>query len=152
MTEETPITEILPPARTNESLPADQRPSKPGRVSGKLKIALDAIIFEGAEMDASAKKAGITTRAVRLAMAKPHVIGYMRTQRATLVNELSASNVHHLRTMRAESPNQMVRLGAVRTIEDIADGRGGRGSSVNVNVGVAIQAGFILDLREDDER
>jgi len=131
-------------------LPAEQQRSKPRRVSGRLKVALDAIVHQALEMDAAAKQAGITTRAVRQALQKPWVMGYMREQKALLVQELAASNPHHLRTLRGASPNQMVRLGAVRAIEDIAEGRG-TGTNVNVAVGVHVQAGFILDLREDDQ-
>ena len=133
---------------TDDNLPAEQRASKPRRITGKLKVALDAIVHEAAEMDAAAKQAGMSTRGVRLAMMKPWCQAYLREQRALLVHELHAGNVHHLRTLRSDSPNQLVRLGAVREIESVAEGRRG-GTAINVNV--AVRAGFILDLREPDE-
>jgi hypothetical protein len=131
-----------------DHLPAEQRPSKPRRVTGKLRVAIDAIVHQGLEMDEAAALAGMTTRNVRMALDRPWVRAHLRQERARLVDELTAANPHHLRTMRAGSPNQMVRLAAVRTLEDIGNGGGGgRGTSVNVNVNV--QAGYVLDLRED---
>ena len=134
---------------TNDNLPAaaEPRASKPRRFTGKLKVALDAIVHEAAEMDVAAAAAGLTTRAIRKAIGKPWVIAYMREQRALLLTELTAGNPHHLRTLRGSSPNQLARLGAVREIENIADGRRG-GSNNVINVGVHVQAGFILDLTE----
>lgn len=128
--------------------PAEKRPSKPRRVTGALKDALDAIVFEGAEMDAAARRANITTRAVRLAMEKPHVLAYVRAQRALLTSEVHASNVHHLKKLRSDSPNQLARLGAVREIENIVEGRRSNGVAVNVNVDV--RAGYVMDLRETE--
>lgn len=141
------MTDNLPDATPTARPAADQQRSRPRRVTGKLKTALDKIVHEAAEMDVAATAAGITTRAVRMALQKPWVMGYMREQKALLVQELAAGNPHHLRTLRGASPNQMVRLGAVRAIEDIADGRR-TGANVNVAVGVHVQAGFILDLTE----
>ena len=140
------------PAVTTPTAPVDasKERSAPRRVTGRLKTALDFIVHEALEMDEAAKRAGLTTRGVRKAMAKPWVAAYMREQRALLLTELTAGNPHHLRTLRGASPNQMVRLGAVRAIEDIVDGRRHGGVSVALNVDV--RAGFILDLREDDER
>lgn len=134
------------PARTSDNLPAEQRPSKPRRVSGRLKAALDAIVYEALEMDEAAKRVGMTTRNIRQAMQRPWVIAYIRQARALLVHELAAGNPRHLQTMRSSSPNGMVRLGAARVIEEIAGGGVNRGTTVNVGVNVA--AGYILDLSE----
>src|SRR5688572_21974838 len=107
------MSDIPAPSQSAAPAPVVQNRSRPRRVTGKLQVALDAIVHEGIEMDEAAERAGLTTRNVRLAMQRPWVIAYMREQRAMLVSELTASNPHHLRRMRAGSPNQMVRLGAV---------------------------------------
>lgn len=64
--------------------------SRPKRVSGALRTACDLMIFgdgKGAplEWDEAAQQAGLTTRTMRLAMARPWVRAYLRVQREILV-------------------------------------------------------------------
>lgn len=102
-----------------------KEPAKPYRITGTLKTALDLMVYgneAGAplEYDEAAKAAGMTVRAMRMALDKAHVGLYLRQQRAIRLASLGATNLHHLATLRGASSNQMVRLGAARTIEDLA--------------------------------
>jgi hypothetical protein len=108
---------------TKSNLPAE--PSRRGQVTGRLKAALDLMVFGDAEgkileYDEAAKATGMTTRAMRMALHKPHVRNYLRDQRGCLIASLHSTNVQHVASMRANSANSMTRLQAARMIEDMA--------------------------------
>jgi hypothetical protein len=101
--------------------------SRPRRVTGALQKACDLMVFGDAEgqvleFDEAARAAGLTVRAMRLALGKSHVRQYLKSQRSLLIASLSANNVAHLARLRGHSSNQMVRLQASRTIEELAGG------------------------------
>ncbi len=47
-------------------------------IKGRLQQALDLILWQGKSWDDAATEAGLTTRSMRLAMARPNVIKYLR--------------------------------------------------------------------------
>jgi hypothetical protein len=98
-----------------------QTASRPLRVTGKLAIACKRIVWEGEELDIAAKAAGLTTRTLRLALERPHVISWIRAQREVFRAHVSAQNIHRAKKMRDESDNQMAALGAMKLIEQIGD-------------------------------
>jgi hypothetical protein len=102
-----------------------ERRSAPRAVSGKLKDACLLLIFGDAdgkplEYDECARQAGLSTRAMRLALGKAHVRRFLRDQRALLVASYAANNPLHVAQLRAASTNQMVRLAAARELENMA--------------------------------
>lgn len=91
------------------------------QVTGKLAEAINLIITEGKEMDAAAAAVGITTRRLRLALEKPHVIRHMKAEREVFRAYISAQNIHHARELRNQAGNAMARLGAMKFIEGMTD-------------------------------
>lgn len=133
-----------------ENLPAPARKPKdksaPHQVTGKLREACNLMIFgndagEPLEYDEAAKEAGLTVRAMRMALEKPHVRNYLRQQRAILVASFHSTNPLHIARMRDKSSNQMVRLQAARAIEDMGgeaaatDGRRPTSPGVTIIIG-----------------
>lgn len=115
MSQELATIEQQPSARAIQRKTA----SKPGKVTGKLAVACKRIVWEGEELDAAAKAAGLTTRAVRLALERPHVIAFVKAERDVFRAHVSAQNIHRLKELRDGSANAMAKLGAIRTIESL---------------------------------
>ena len=108
-------TDIAQPSR--HVLAARDR-SLPGKISGRLKIALDLVVDQGLDPYEAAAKVGMHARSMRLALNKRHVLTYLRNAREVLRTTASAQNIHYAIKMRAESPNEMARLGAMKFIDN----------------------------------
>jgi hypothetical protein len=112
--------------------------SKQARLSPKLQSAVAAIVEFGQELDEAAATAGMTTHALRVALARPHVIAAVRAAREVFHAYVRAQNIHHARQMRNTGKNEMARLGAMRLIEGDGDQQQ-RGSAANAPPGVTIR-------------
>jgi hypothetical protein len=68
------------------TVPAKRAPdrSRPLQVTGRLKVALDAMVWEGLQYADAAKFAGLTARAMRKALDKSHVCRYLSNGKAAL--------------------------------------------------------------------
>jgi len=95
--------------------------SAPGRVTGRLKEALDLVVNEGTDPYEAAAKVGLHARSMRLALARKHVLAYLRAQREVLRQRASAQNIFHAVKMRESSTNEMAKLGAMKFIEAIEE-------------------------------
>jgi hypothetical protein len=107
-----------------------------GQVNGRLKVCLDLVVNEGADPYEAARKIGYHARSMRLALAKPHVLAYLRRARQVLREQARAQNIHFMIKMRAEGSNEMAKLGAMRLIE--ADDEVAHRSSMPVSPGLQI--------------
>ena len=52
----------------------------PLRITKRVKDAINAMVIDKARWDDAAVAVGLSTRAMRLALEKPHVIAYLRAQ------------------------------------------------------------------------
>lgn len=95
--------------------------SKPRQVTGKLAIACKAIVWEGQDLEVAAKAAGLTTRNLRLALERRHVIAFLKEQREVFRSYISAQNIHHAKDLRNKAGNAMAKLGAMKYIDNVAD-------------------------------
>lgn len=95
--------------------------SRRGAVTGKLKAALDFMVWEGLKRTAAAEKAGLADSSLRFALRKPHVLQHYRAECAALRESFRAKNVHRLDTIADDSKNDMARVAAVKAMEAIAD-------------------------------
>jgi hypothetical protein len=82
---------------------------------------MKAIVWEGQELDQAAKTANLTTFQVRQALARPHVIAWVKQEREVFRAHVSAQNIHRAKQLRDESGNAMAQLGAMKFIEQIGD-------------------------------
>lgn len=156
----------MPAATLPETADSPQKRAAQGRtqrlkVTGKLQLACDAMVFDGLTFQAAAAKAGLTARAMRYALSRPHVLAYVRGQRHVLLTSMTGSNILTLADVRDQVDNQMARVQAVKALEQLADEQaGGRSSAsiatpglvVVINTGPtdpAISARTVTDVPDD---
>lgn len=121
--------------------------SRPKQVTGRLKAAIDLMTWQGKPYDEAAKAAGLTTRALRMALEKDHVLRYMRSQRRALLASEGPRTIIRLTELRENSTNMNAGVAACRTIMSIAaadEHRAGPGHG-------ATQPGFVIVCRGDVE-
>jgi len=104
--------------------------SKPGKVTGKLAIAIDLMIEDGISWDKAALQAGLTVRSMRLALERPHVIKHLKQRRDVFRTSVCASNIHRLAKIRDAAEN-MPAVNAIKELERLGeDNRVGSGSGM----------------------
>src|ERR1700730_7399565 len=120
----------LPTAFPTRQAAAIEGRSRRGAVTGKLRTALDLMVWDNLRRKDAAEKAGLADSSLRFAFRKPHVMAYYHAGLAALRNNLRAKNVHRLDTIADDSKNDIARVAAVKALElisDQADERGPRG-------------------------
>jgi hypothetical protein len=95
--------------------------SRRGAVTGKLKTAIDIMVWEGLKRADAAEKAGLADASLRFAFRKPHVLQYHAAELAALRTSVRARNVHRLDGIADTSKNDMARVAAVKAMENIAN-------------------------------
>jgi hypothetical protein len=116
MTEQT-----LPTAFPTRQAAAIEGRSRRGAVTGKLKAALDLMVWDASTRTEAATTAGLADCSLRVALRKPHVIAYYNAELAALRTSLRAKNVHRLDGIADKSGNDMAKVAAIKTMEAIAD-------------------------------
>jgi hypothetical protein len=133
---------------SENSLPTRQAAAIPGRsrrgaVTGKLKTALDLMVWDNLKRKDAAEKAGLADSSLRFAMRKPHVMAHYNAELNALRLSLRARNLHRLDTIADGSKNDMAKVGAIKVLEQIADvaqQNSGLGSPQSPGVCIIIQA------------
>ena len=92
----------------------------PLRITRRVKDAIDAMVELGLPYDKAAAEADLTPRAMRLALAKPHVIAYYKAQCQVLRASTTARNLHRLCEIR-DADNNMPAVNAIKALELIND-------------------------------
>lgn len=105
---------------TRHQLAARDR-SAPRKVTGRLKRALDAMVWENKTDSEAAVTVKMNVLSIRNALQRPHVKGYYLAQREVLRARESARNIHTLIDVRDQKTNQMARVQAVKTLEQLDD-------------------------------
>src|SRR5882724_5874612 len=122
------MSEDLPMVPTRQKLAIEGR-SRKGAVTGKLRRALELMVWEGLKRDAAAEKAGLASSSLCFALHKPRVLTFHRAECDALRNSLKARNLHRLDTIADDSKNDMARVASIKALEqisDIADERQGK--------------------------
>lgn len=108
------------PAITRQKLAVPGR-SRRNAVTGKLKTAIEAMVWEGLRRDDAATAAGLAESSLRFALRKPHVLAYFRAETAALRENLRARNLHRLDAIADNSKNDMAKVASIKVLEQIAD-------------------------------
>jgi hypothetical protein len=95
--------------------------SLPGKVTGRLKCAMDAMIWEGKSRPEAAKRANMSEHSLYAALRRPHVKQYYLTELEVLRSSERARNLHALIQVRDQTGNQMARVQAVKALEQLAE-------------------------------
>ena len=116
-------------------------------VSGKLKVALDEMLFKGSRRADAAIAAGMTDHGLREAFKKPHVKAYYNAGLEILRTSERARNISALAKVRDDSENAMAVVSAAKTLEQLAEpnGPGGPGGGRG-----GARAGWYIDLSGDE--
>ena len=92
----------------------------PPRITARVKRAIEAMVNDGADYQQAAKQVGLSTYALRLAFAKPHVMAFYKTQCQVLRASTTARNIHRLCEIR-DAENNMPAVNAIKALELIGD-------------------------------
>jgi len=111
------------------------------RVTGKVRQAINAMVWQGLKRDEAAEHAGLQPHSLYVAFRLPHVKQAYLKELEVLRTSERARNVHTLLDVR-ESENQVARIQAVRTLEEMDDENipNRRGIQAIPGVTVVIQA------------
>jgi hypothetical protein len=130
---------------TRQAIAAKERSGKL-TVTGKLKVAIDLMLFEGSRRADAATAAGMTDHGLREAFKKPHVKQYYNAGLQVLRESERARNILSLVAVRDGEghTNPMARVSAAKALEQIAEpnGPGGPGGGRNTT-------GWAIDLSDD---
>jgi hypothetical protein len=116
--------------KLSTSLPEQPKPSPIERVTGKVRTAIEAMVWEGLPRAKAAEKAGISEHGLYKALRKPPVKAFYMEQLDVLRTSERARNIHALVEVRDGTGNAMARVGAVKVLEQISDEAGSHRSSV----------------------
>jgi hypothetical protein len=105
---------------TRQAIAAKDRSGKL-TVSGKLKRALDAMLFEASRRADAAQSAGMTDHGLREAFKKPHVMAYYNRGLQVLRESERARNISALVEVRDNAGNQMARVQAAKALEQLSE-------------------------------
>ncbi|BEV44405.1 hypothetical protein [Afipia carboxidovorans] len=137
-------TSDLPAQPSRQAIQA-KTASKPGRVTGKLAVAINLMIEEGTPWDKAATQAGLTVRSMRLAMQRPHVIQHIKVQREVFRAHACAGNIHRLVEMRDQDENKMAVVTAIKTLEQI-------GEAATVSGGANVSPGLVIVIQNGPQQ
>jgi hypothetical protein len=112
---------LLPTALPTRQAAAIEGRSGRMRVTGKLRMAIEAMIWEGLPRKEAAAKAGLADSSLRFALRKAHVLAFHNAELAALRTSLRARNVHRLDTIADNSGNDMARVASIKALEQMAD-------------------------------
>jgi len=105
---------------TRQALAVRDR-SAPGRVTGKLKIAIDRLVWFGDRRADAAAAANLTDHGLRTALRKSHVLAYLRAELALLREGERPRNVHRLAELRDQDENRAAAVKAVQVLEQLTE-------------------------------
>lgn len=114
------MTENLPAGPTRQALAVKDR-SQPGRVTGKLKTAIDRMVWHGDKRADAAIAAGLSDHGLRAALKKQHVKGYWNAELTALREGERPRNVHRLAELRDQDENRNAAVAAIKTLEQLTD-------------------------------
>jgi hypothetical protein len=139
MTDDKPTTELT--ALTRQSQAIDGR-SSPLKVTGKLRIAIEQMVWHGARRADAAATAGLKDHSLRAALRKAHVMGHYHAELGVLRESTRARNFHRLDGIAEDSPNTMARVAAIKTMEAVSDPIAAVASRQSM-------AGYVIDIGPD---
>jgi hypothetical protein len=127
--EKTNVEEVLPPSTLPPARKVVSVPDASGKVQkirGRLLTALTLMTWgdkkgRPLQFEDAAPQAGLTVRALRKALDKPHVREFLTGERRKAREVFAAANPAVARVLRDTAKNGMVRLGAMKFLEGAPD-------------------------------
>lgn len=131
--------------RTSSQVQTPDKPKRAAQVTGKLKAALDLMVFGPVDGDQAGlaldmvqacRAVSFNAAAMRKALDRPHVRQYLNKQKQVFRASASAQNISRLVDIRDKSGNAMAQLGAIKILE--ADESGSERKSAAPTPGITI--------------
>jgi hypothetical protein len=98
------------------------------QIRGKLKAALDAMVWHGQPWDEAARNAKLTTRAMRKALDKVHVQQFIRHEREVFRATMSGRTLVRLAELRDQDENRNAAVKACQVLEQLGESESARGA------------------------
>jgi hypothetical protein len=127
-------------APTRQAIAAKDR-SLPGRVTGRLRRAIDLMVWEAASRKQAAERCGMSDHSMRQALRRPHVIRYYRELCVVLRESGRAKRIHRLDEIAAQDVNRNAAVQAIKAAEQLDEADAARGVS-----GVPQQPGIVIQI------
>jgi hypothetical protein len=127
---------VAKPSRQALAIPGR---SAPGKVTGKLKVAIETMVWSGACRADAAKIAGLTDHSLRTALKKPHVKQAYLAELEVLRLSARARAFHRLIELSEQNDNRGAAVAAVRTMVLEGQDEAQRGFGVTQSPGLTIQ-------------
>lgn len=103
------------------AIPDEQRlRSRKLQVTGRLKVAIEAMAWEGLKLKDAAVAADLTYHALYSALRKPHVLAHYNALLVVLRTAERARNIHRLAEIR-DAGNNMPAVQAIGMLERLSD-------------------------------
>jgi hypothetical protein len=115
------MTDTTTPSTVSRQQLAAQDRSLPGKVTGRLKTAITAMVWDGASRKEAAQVAGLSDHGLRQALRRAHVKRFYLSELDVLRTSERARNVFALVDVRDNSSNSMSRVQAARTLEQLTE-------------------------------
>lgn len=128
----------LAPVPTRQALAVEGR-SAPQQVTGKLKAALHAMVWEGLKRDDAAAKAGLTVHGLREALKRPHVKAWYLRECDVLRTSGKARRIFRLEALSEQDDNKQAAINAIRALDQLEDEQHQRASG-----GAISTPGFVI--------
>jgi hypothetical protein len=122
---------------TRQAVAARDR-SLPGKVTGRLRRAVDAMVWQAASRKEAAEMAGMTDHSLRQAMKRPHVMQYYLSECEVLRLSGRAKRLHRLEEIAASDQNMNAAVAAIKAAEQIVDERHAAGPHAVTQPGLVI--------------
>jgi hypothetical protein len=136
-----------PPQTSKVRVPAARSGKE---VGGKLKKALDLMVWEGVPWADAAKAVAYDGKWMRKALERPHVMRYIREQKQVFRTYASARNIHRAAEIRDQDDNKTAAIQAIRYLDGLGDSDV-RSDGQRVQPGVVVQINVERAGREADE-
>lgn len=95
--------------------------SAPRQVTGKLKTALHAMVWEGLKRDDAAAKAGMTIHGLREALKRPHVKAWYLRECEVLRLSGKSRRIFRLEALSEQDDNKQAAINAIRALDQLED-------------------------------
>ena len=122
---------------TRQAIAARDR-TLPGRVTGKLYKAIEAMVWSAASRKEAAQVAGLTDHGLRQALRRPHVMAFYLSECEVLRASGRAKRLHRLEELAAQNVNINGAVAAIKAAELITEDPV-RSGAANPTPGVTIR-------------
>jgi hypothetical protein len=132
MTDISISTPAKPPAITSKE-------AKPLKVTGKVKAAIDAMVWEGLKRDDAALQAGMKDNSLYVALRRPEVKAYYLAECEVLRTSGRARRIHRLEEMQEQNDNKAAVVNAILALEGMANDQAAANAQQSAVPGVIVQ-------------